>query len=363
MAISGYCYNENHGDARYVAEMIALAPAKVSDLYSIRPFGGSVGAAGFYASFTHPLSATSVVPFTDEAAIAQVKASLADALAAYAATRTATHVPKWTFMYNNVCTEDLETVAAIRASPPPVAIQFAVNTNLPPGESCILFPSGDCWKQARARVLSELRAATEMCFRQRPSSTSTYVLVVASAAIKVRQAVASMHEIGRDVHVQVWPGRETVTTLWAGNLVFYGDKAVIAQLNGRVWEGYKETCATVAIGTTAATAAIGVTVAIGTTAANIPLAYFLAARDASMTPPPGYAPDSVRYRMSVRDKERDAFLSQLFALPAEWRSRISVVFVTNEAAVDQNCVDLWPQAAAASSSYEGVLAILGWTAI
>jgi hypothetical protein len=671
MALCKYGYSATHNDARYVAEMILLAPGKVRDLFQIISISGPViVGGGNYAQF-HWFREGATNSVCNEKAIALAKSALADAVATFAATRTAMHVPSWTFMYNRACKEDLDVVAAIRASPPPVGIHFALNTNLPPGENCVLFPNGGHYEQARERVLSELKTTTEHYFPQRPPTACVHVLAVSKLAIKVREAVARLHAAGIDIHVQVHASN-VITTLWIGRsnnggagssvgAVYYGDEALTTQLDGCVWYGDKpvlaqlalvlqagstaatgacttDPAATTGATTTAATTTAATTTAailplkprytytykpnddgarylaemialapddvraqfgvvadaamvaqasfvddeflawnvaaletckdaladevaartkdtaeyvfaydptcaedvasvanlrarppvvsmrvtlmkepagtvcslrwrrappysglvarmrlaatldaiqktrfgqympragytasmvlnmtpgtprekrmlaelealvlsdksihvqyyftdyvittlwtddgkhayyglqavfdqvkrmvkenrdVGTTStaamldvsqinveqltvmeetglataisghdsahdsAHLPLRYFIAARQAVMTPPAGYAPDSVRYRMTVKDSERDGFMKQLLAMPADWRSRISVVFVDDAADIKQNCVELWPQAAGfpKSTRYEDVLQMLLW---
>jgi hypothetical protein len=216
-----------------MAEMIALAPKKVSDLFQIIIIGPDVE-YGNYAQFSWATSTATSLLF-NEAAIGQVKTALADVVAEYAVTRTATHVPKWTFMYNPACTEDLDAVAAIRASPPPVAIQFAVNTSLPPGEHCVLFPGGGYWADARGRLLLELQNTKDLCFPARPASaTARLILIMDARAVPVRQVVAQLKRLAKDIHTVMLTGSETVTTLWVkesdGYKVHYGDDVVLVQL-------------------------------------------------------------------------------------------------------------------------------------
>ena len=227
-----YAYNVNHAEARCMAEIIALAPASVFELFQILTIKDE---RGYDAQFYWTNRGAAKLLFND-AAIAQVKNVLADAVASYAVTRTASHVPKWTFMYNPTCKEDVDAVAAIRASPPPVAIQFAVNTNLPPGEHCVLFPRAGygCWAEPRERLLTELKNCTDRCFPPRPTLTSRFTVVFDARAVSVRQVVAQLKRLAENIEDQMLFNSETVTTLWVKEdtslKVYYGDCAVLSQL-------------------------------------------------------------------------------------------------------------------------------------
>jgi hypothetical protein len=229
-----YSYSTKHAGARYMAEMIALAPIKISNLFDLVTMGGPDIPGANHASF-HWYSKGATTCVTNEAAIVQVKEALADACAAYAANRTATHVPKWTFMYNRACKEDLKTVAAIRGSPPPVAIQFAINTNLPPGETCVLFPGGGFWEEARERLAAELKNCTDRCFPQRPAFAARFTVVLDARAVEVRKIVTQLHQLAEDIYDFTLTNSETVTTLWVKEddkyKVYYGDGAVLSQLS------------------------------------------------------------------------------------------------------------------------------------
>ncbi len=229
-----YAYSVDHAEARYMAEMIALAPRKVSDLFQIITTGGPDVEHGNYAQF-HWIKRRATTLVFNEAAMAQVKYALADAVAEYAAARTATHVPKWTFMYNPTCKEDLDAVEAIRASLPPVAIQFAVNTSLPLGENCVLFPGGGFGTEARARLLLELQHANDRCFPSRPvSTTARFILVMDARAVPVRQVATQLKRLSENIHTVMLTDSETVTTLWVKDSgsykVHYGDDVALAQL-------------------------------------------------------------------------------------------------------------------------------------
>jgi hypothetical protein len=228
MAAYKYAYSVKHAEARYLAEMVALAPAQVSDMFDLIIMNGPDVEFANYASF-HLFSEGATTCVVNEAAIFKAKDALADAVAEYAATRTPSRVPKWTFLYNCACKEDCDVVAAIRASPPPVATEFAVSAHLPSGEHCVLFPEGGYGTQARERLLAELKTARDLYFPSRPNVTSRYVLALAARAFKVKEAGTHLLTLGRDIHVKIWAAY-TVTTLWFDDKVYYGDGSVLSQL-------------------------------------------------------------------------------------------------------------------------------------
>jgi hypothetical protein len=345
MARYAYGFDTDHPEARYAAEMIVLAPATVRNLFQLNVYGSPIMVGKTYAQF-HWFGEDVKSPVNNEEAVAKVRDALANEVAAFAAKRTVSHVPKWTFMYNRNCQEDLDVVAAIRASPPPVAMDFAVDTNLPPGERCVLFPQGGYSKEARERVLSELKAAKKRCFPSRPPSAAQYVLAVNTGALKVREAVARLQADGRDIQVQVLL-TSIVTTLWVNNcteeVVYYGDKPVLDRLEKYLWA--KKVAAAAAPPSPPRTA-------LPAPLSTPPVEFFLAAREAAMTLPNGYADDSVRYQMYVKNKDCAAYLAQMDTLPAAWRRRISTVFVNDDAELENTCVDLWPLGTADSVRYQ-----------
>ncbi len=391
-----YYYPAADDSARYVAEMIGLAPTPIADKFTVHENGAN---HAYY-----------MVPGVDNRfgadAIAAATADLADAVAAYAAA----HAPKWTFQYDPDCTEDLACVRAIRDLPPPVGIAFAVSGVMTARLGCLLYdattPPLYRGQEARNELLSAMAARQAQLFPMRQHAACDLEVVIGCDFCmrkRCERDVLALRHAGAQAVMSTarWPA--AVTTLWHGASVWYGDGPVAAQLAKlaaaavatptagapRVWwgdtagvmdsrgptrmiaktRGYnqEDTCCFTEHDTVvveglraAATATECTPVAVSDPAPerasivaseakaepDIARAYFTRARAALFaTPPVGYS--SVRFLMEVHDTVRAAYLAQLDALPSEWRARISTVFVADRCG---SCVDYWHSDAASAAA-------------
>ena len=328
-----YDYARDNAEQRYLAEMIALAPASIRDRFNVRSYN--------------------TISWTVEAVL--LSTYLADAVAEYAA--AAEHA-EYTFFYNPTSVLDMQCVVAIRAMPPPVAVKFAVAVR-EGGWSCMLRSNVDgCLVHSitpRDTLRSLLNDTYERLFGifQKNAAYDMEVSYDPSnAAVK-----AALHAFGSNSSVKnyrylVRSGSKYITTLWMRDGgMWYGDSAVLdklAAISSAPGPAAAASAAAPADTPPAAAAAAatpaadvqGPVVAAAPPAAvdaacyRLPVSCFLAARKRLVT-------CKTLCRLYVRKSERAAFMEQLDRMPAGFSDCLVVLFQEYED-IDTDCVMLGP---------------------
>jgi hypothetical protein len=340
-----YYYFAGHKPGRVLAEKVSLAPARVRARFVVQAIHDREGTEWDSSAV---MESGILYNAPADKAIAD---ALADDMAAYAHS-----VYSYKFTYTK--SADLRPASTaqmvhillecVREALPPVAVKFAVQECVPCIRGMTAYykfedvATGKSWvgEDAVYAFQDKLTEVTNMLvpiFNQDAAARNVYHFTYSSKdANAARTASFCTYP---NIQFKVVSAHECITTLYCPDGSVHYGPAAVETLMGLHNSSSNQQPDTLVDPPTAAPDL------------NLPLSYFYAARSALFTPPAGYAANAVRFRMYVRASDQTTFIQQLNKLPADWRARIAVVFVSDTEAIKKDVVDRWPPSGFLPANY------------